>query len=332
MAGHGLQESIAMKHIKGIRTRFHKLPYILAAAAALATSLAVAGPAGASGWGTHSWTVQVGSESWDQAIQGMAFLPSDITVNAGDTINWEANGAEIHTVTFLAKGQSLKPFDPFDPKHLGPVGTDSYDGTSYYNSGLMSNVDVPGFKVVESYSLTFPKEGDFTYYCLVHGTAMKGTVHVQAEGSEYPYTQRDYDRSSYEQERSILRDGHRLTDSLADDATDHLVMAGGDDGVAMVMRFVQPTVTVHVGDKVVFSNPGMDAPHTITFGTEPANIFAPAGDPTHFSGGNLSSGIIPANAGKASAFEVTFTKAGTFKYICALHDYMGMVGEVTVED
>jgi plastocyanin len=321
-----------MKHIKGIRTRFHKLPFILAAAAALATSVAIAGPAGASDSGTHSWTVQVGSESWDQAIQGMAFLPSDITVNAGDTINWEANAAEIHTVSFLAQGQALKPFDPFDPKQLGLVGTDSYDGTSYYNSGLMSNVEVPGFTVVESYSLTFPKEGDFTYYCLVHGMAMKGTVHVQAEGSDYPYSQRDYDRSSYDQERSILRDGYRLEDSLAEQANDHLVLAGTDDGIAMVMRFVQETVTVHVGDKVVFHNPGMDAPHTVTFGTEPANVFAPSGDPTQFSGGDLSSGIMPANAGPASTFEVTFTKAGTFKYICALHDYMGMVGKVRVVD
>jgi plastocyanin len=332
MAGHGLKESIAMKHIKGIRTRFHKLPFILAAAAALATSLAVAGPAGASNSGTHSWTIQVGSESWDQAIQGMAFLPSDITVNAGDTINWEANAAEIHTVSFLAKDQPLRPFDPFDPKQLGLVGTDSYDGTSYYNSGLMSNVEVPGFTVVESYKLTFPKEGDFTYYCLVHGMAMKGTVHVQAEGSDYPYTQRDYDRSSYDQERSILHDGYRLNDSLAEQANDHLVLAGGDDGVAMVMRFVQETVTVHVGDKVVFSNTGMDAPHTVTFGAEPANVFVPSGDPTQFSGGDLNSGIIPANAGPASSFEVTFTKAGTFKYICALHDYMGMVGKVRVLD
>lgn len=317
-----------MKHIKGIRTRFHTLPFIIAAAAALATSVAVAGPAGASSWGTHSWTVQVGSESWDQAIQGMAFLPTDITVNAGDTINWEANGAEIHTVTFVAAGQALKPFDPFDPNQLGLRGTTSYDGTSYYNSGLMSNVEVPGFTVVKSYSLTFPKVGDFTYYCVVHGMAMKGTVHVQEAGAEYPYTQRDYDRSSRAQERSILRDGHRLNDSLAEQASKHLVLTGGDDGVAMVMRFVRPTVTVHVGDKVVFSNPGMDAPHTVTFGAEPANIFVPAGDPTQFSGGDLNSGFMPPGA----TFEVTFMKTGTFKYICALHDYMGMVGQVRVVD
>jgi plastocyanin len=325
-----------MKHSQGIRKGFHKLPFIFATAAALV--LAVAGPAGAGGSdrdGPHSWTVQVGSESWDQGIQGMAFLPSDITVNKGDTINWEANSAEIHTVTFLARGQSLESTQPFNPGNLDEVsrrGGDTYDGTSYYNSGLLSNVEVPGFSVVESYSLTFPKEGDFTYWCLVHGMAMKGTVHVQEEGADYPYSQRDYDRSTKAQERDILADGNELEDALAEQASDHKVLAGDDDGMAMVMRFVQPTVTVHVGEKVEFVNPGMGAPHTVTFGAEPANIFAPSGDPAHFSGGALNSGIMPANAGPASTFTVTFTAAGTFQYICALHDYMGMVGEVIVEE
>jgi len=72
----------------------------------------------------------------------------------------------------------------------------------------------------------------------------------------------------------------------------------------------------------------MGAPHTVTFGNEPANIFAPSGDPWHFSGGDLNSGIIPPQG----TFEVTFKATGTFEYICALHDYMGMVGKVKVVD
>lgn len=320
-----------MKHIQGIHTRFRKLPFILAAAVAVATSVAAAGPAGASTWTPRSWTVQVGSESSDQEIQGMAFLPSDIVVNEGDTIHWQANAAEIHTVTFLATGQSLEstqPFDPSNPAELFKQGGHSYDGTSYYNSGLLSNVAVPGFPVTTSYSLTFPNEGDFTYWCLIHGMVMKGTVHVQDAGSAYPHTQADYDKSSRAQERSILRDGRQLDASLASQASNHLVLAGGDDGIAMVMRFVRPTVTVHVGDTVVFSNTGMGAPHTVTFGTEPANIFAPLGDPTHFSGGDLSSGILL----PGWTFAVTFTETGTFKYICALHDFMGMAGQGKVVD
>ena len=41
-----------------------------------------------------TWTVQVGSESSSQAIQGMAFLPGNIYINAGDKVTWEANSAK----------------------------------------------------------------------------------------------------------------------------------------------------------------------------------------------------------------------------------------------
>lgn len=325
-----------MKLMRGIRTGFHKLPIVFAAASvALGASVAIAGPAGATDWNPRSWTVQVGSESWDQEIQGMAFLPTDIVVNEGDTINWQANSAEIHTVTFLARDQSLEslqPFNPGNPAELFHQGGAGYDGRSYYNSGLLANVSVPGFPVVKSYSLTFPHQGDFTYYCLVHGRVMKGTVHVQGQGSAYPHTQADYNRSSTAQKRSILRDGRQLDASLTRQAGNHLVLAGGDDGIAMVMRFLRPTVTVHVGETVVFTNTGMGAPHTVTFGTEPANVFAPSGDPAHFGGGNLNSGIMPPAPAPGSTFSVTFTATGTFKYICALHDYMGMAGQVNVVD
>lgn len=317
-----------MKHIRGINPRFKILTFIVAFAVALLASAAAAGPASADGWGHRTWQVQVGSESQDQEIQGMAFLPSEIFINQGDTIRWQANSAEIHTVTFLASGQPLQEFNPFDPTQLGRVGGDRYDGKSYYNSGIMANVDVPGFPAVKDYSLTFPREGNFTYYCLVHGKMMKGTVHVRDRGTDYPYSQADYDRSSAVQARSIIRDGEHLDESLAEQATNHKVLAGGDDGVAMVMRFVQPTVTVHRGDWVTFANTGMGAPHTVTFGTEPANVFAPSGDPGHFTGGDLNSGII----WPGKDFMVKFEATGTYKYICALHDYMGMVGKVVVVD
>ena len=317
-----------MKHYRGITSRSNTLAFIVAFALALLASLAAVGPASADGGSHRTWQVQVGSESRDQEIQGMAFLPSEIYINKRDTITWHANSAEIHTVTFLAAGQSLQPFNPFSNDELLKRGGDSYNGHSYYNSGLLANVDVPGFPDARSYSLSFPREGDFTYYCLVHGKMMKGTVHVREQGTDYPYNQGDYNRQSREQARSIIRDGQRLDASLAEQASNHKVMAGGDDGVAMVMRFVQPSVTVHVGEKVDFVNNGMGAPHTVTFGNEPANIFAPSGDPWHFSGGDLSSGILL----PGHTFTVKFQATGTFKYICALHDYMGMVGEVHVVD
>ncbi|QDG64797.1 plastocyanin [Pseudarthrobacter sp. NIBRBAC000502771] len=317
-----------MKNNRGINPRFKILSFIVAFAVSLLASMAVAGPASAGDGGHRTWHVQVGSESSDQEIQGMAFLPSEIFINERDTIMWHANAAEIHTVTFLAAGQPLTDFNPFDPNELQQRGKDHYDGKSYYNSGIMANVDVPGFPTVKDYSLTFPREGDFTYYCLVHGKMMKGTVHVRDRGTDYPYSQADYDHWSEVHARSIIRDGEQLDESLAEQASNHKVMAGGDDGVAMVMRFVQPTVTVHVGGKVSFVNSGMGAPHTVTFGNEPAKFFVLSGTPDNFTGGDLNSGIIPPGV----TFEVTFNETGTFRYICALHDYMGMVGKVVVVD
>ncbi|WP_427134367.1 plastocyanin/azurin family copper-binding protein [Pseudarthrobacter sp. S9] len=308
------------------------LRLLLAAFAALVLPLAVSGAAVADGGKSpKTWTVLVGSESSDQAIQGMAFLPEHIYINAGDKITWKANSAEIHTVTFLAEGQSLEstqPFDPSLPQNSHRQGGKSYDGHSYYNSGIMSNVSNTGFKEVEEYTLKFPDTGEFTYYCLVHGMAMKGTVHVRDAGTDYPFTQSQYDHKANKQEREILRDGQRQWDAARDHVDSHTVIEGTDNGTAMVMRFVHRKTVVHVGESVTFVNNGMGAPHTVTFGTEPADPFVPLGDPSNFTGGDLNSGFMT----PGTWFKVTFNKAGEFDYICALHDFMGMKGTVEVRD
>lgn len=317
-----------MRRFAGMHRLSRALPITIAALAALLLPAALAGPAMASDDDdARTWTVQVGSETPNKAIQGMSFLPKNIYVNAGDTVKWVANSAEIHTVTFLAKGKKLKEFDPFNPAELLQRGRHSYDGKSYYNSGVMSNVRDSGFPAVKRYSLVFPHTGNFTYYCLVHGKAMKGTVHVRRDDTSYPFTQKQYDRHSRAVERAIVRDGHALERIAEHQAGKHKVIEGADDGVAMVMRFFKPTIVIHVGEKVTFVNNGMGAPHTVTFGKEPANPFAKTGNPAHFTGGNLSSGV----QGPDTKFTVTFKKAGTFKYICALHDFMGMVGKVIVQ-
>jgi plastocyanin len=310
------------------------LRLLIAFAAALVLPLALSGAATADGGkSARTWTVQVGSESSDQAIQGMAFLPENIFVNVGDKVTWRANSAEIHTVTFLAEGQSLEstqPFDPLRPENVTQMGGKEYDGHSYYNSGIVTNVSDSGFKQVKKYTLGFPNQGDFTYYCLVHGMAMKGTVHVRAAGTKYPYSQSQYNRQTEKQERAILRDGQRQWDAAraqVDSTADaHVVVAGTDNATAMVMRYVHQKTTVHVGDSVTFVNTGMGAPHTVTFGNEPPFPFPPVGDPSNYVGGDLNSGIMEPHG----TFTVTFTKAGKFHYICAFHDYMGMVGTVEV--
>ena len=277
----------------------------------------------------RTWQVAVGQETRNDAIQGMAFLPGTVWINQGDKITWTARAGEIHTVTFLATGQPLsQPFNPADRMQLFPQGTSHYDGVSYFNSGVMTDESDSGFPSHTTYSLTFDKTGNFTYFCLVHGMMMKGMVHVRPAGTRYPFTQKQYNHQSVAKTAAILRDGRQLWAETAEHATRHRVFAGADDGTAMVMRFINAHVTIHKGASVTFLNNGMAAPHTITFGPEQANIFAPYGDPTHFTGQQLNSGILP----PGSSFKVTFTKAGTFHYVCALHDYLGMTGSVTVEN
>ena len=302
---------------------------LVAALAATLLPLALSASASASSPPqARTWQVAVGQETQNDAIQGMAFLPGTVWINEGDKITWTAKAGEIHTVTFLATDQPLSRFNPADPMQLFPQGTSHYDGVSYFNSGVMTDESDSGFPSHTTYSLTFDKTGSFTYFCLVHGTMMKGTVHVRPAGTRYPFTQKQYNHQSVVKAAAILRDGRQLWARTRQAATSHRVFAGADDGTAMVMRFINGHVTIHKGTSVTFVNNGMGAPHTITFGPEQANIFAPYGDPTQFTGQQLNSGIMP----PGSSFKVTFQKAGTFHYVCALHDYMGMTGTVTVED
>jgi hypothetical protein len=84
----------------------------------------------------------------------------------------------------------------------------------------------------------------------------------------------------------------------------------------------------------------------VTFGPEPPGEIAPliASGGTVYNGtGTVNSGFLSTRAQyefyqlagtplpvAATTFTVTFTKAGTWDYICALHDGAGMVGKVIV--
>jgi plastocyanin len=282
-----------------------------------------------------NWTVLAGSQSADGSISGSRFLPGEIWIDQGDTVTWEANSVEIHTVTFFPdNGAPTVAFNPGDPAEVLPQGTGVVDGT-YQNSGVLTTVPegsdfgpLPPFVVPQKdYTLSFPTTGDFNYYCLVHGVMMMGTVHVAPAGAAYPHTQAWYDAEGAAQARAIRLDGNRLRAAALKQASNDHVMVGADDGLAMVMRFLRPNVTVHVGDTVVFDNSESMGPHTVTFGEEPQGPGLEHYVPfATYGGGDLNSFVPP-----GLNFSVTFTQPGTYPYICALHDVQGMVGTVTVE-
>jgi plastocyanin len=281
----------------------------------------------------RTWHLQVGAQSSDQAIQGMAFLPADVWINVGDTIVWTVQSAEIHTVTFLPPGQTPPPFNQNDPKQVLPQGGSVYDGTSYYNSGLMStmtDMPVPGG---QRYRLTFGVTGDFTFYCLVH-PGMIGHVHVRPAGTPYPFSQSDYDRQAAQARDNLLRDGEQLTHQAEAVSDAHHVTVGIGDGLVTIMRFFPSEVHIHVGDSIVFTSRDVMEPHTVTFGPDqPQGNFAPYGTPTAFDGSTpLNSGFLGPHFPFGTTYTVTFVKAGSYAFRCDLHDMLGMLLSITVGD
>ncbi len=116
--------------------------------------------------GTTTWNIFADASTVPADLPGggtgylelYEMLPPGLEIGVGDTVHWSAIGA--HTVTFPATGQDPATIDPFGP----PVGTDVYDGTSEYSSGLLN----AGPGAPTAYTLTFPTAGQFGYVCALH--------------------------------------------------------------------------------------------------------------------------------------------------------------------
>jgi len=305
----------------------------------------VALPAPAAAASPVTWKVDAGAASRDQAIQVNAFLPREISVNVGDTITWTNPAGEFHTVSFLS-GQAPPPLiivgpggPEINPDVAAPAGGSPYAGTGYVNSGLLFQG--------QSYALEFEAVGNFPYVCLIH-SEMKGEVHVRAAGTHYPKSQTLVNAEAQVQRQTLLGEGRALEARgrvAALTARTPSVTAGigkliPDTATLAVMRFLPDKKTVRVGETVTWTNRDPETPHTITFGTEPAGgqlaALAPSGidRPGHATisavGQSVNSGFTGQGVPFGTQFQVTFTAPGTYTYICALHDDLGMVGTITV--
>jgi plastocyanin len=313
------------------------------------------------------WKVIAGSESPDLGNQALAFLPNELWVHTGDTVHWTFATHEKHTLTFLKPGQTRPaPFGSVFGVEIGCPGTtpdgSSFDGSSCLHSGAFLLDDAVPTTSVMSYSVRFPSTGNFKFVCLFHAD-MTGQVHVLDLFQPLPHNQDYYDREAHREQAPLLAAGSLLQDQgtpSAEDGGPNSVAAGngqimtttGAGSVATtLMRFARDSIVVHVGDTVEWINLNPSVSHTVTFGTEPAdprtissNVqttsdgarLAIIGSPTD----SVNSGYLTPtpqdrqNLAQASPnvtrFRVTFTFPGTFNYICALHDVLGMKGTVTV--
>ncbi|HEY2380930.1 MAG TPA: plastocyanin/azurin family copper-binding protein [Terriglobia bacterium] len=322
-----------------------------------------------------TWYANVGAETKDQGVQADGFFPNELWIFAGDSIQWTfAPKNEIHTVTFLMPNQvrplATPPVGPPAgtpvvglPLACGPYTTPQ----SYTGSNCVSTNPVSGGT---TFTVTFPNPGNFKLVCLVH-TDMNGTVHVLANNNQNAallQTQKFYDDQARDQSNDLLKDQddqHELKDVPGNQVAagiGEIVGTGGGTQYRAVVRFLQPTITIHKGESVTWTNLDPTEPHTVTFGAEPngfnptvpVDLGSPLGDGTltgviTSTGDFLNSGFLQTQAPDRPApglgtpptgdiqlppgqtrITITFNKPGTYQYHCALHDVDGMVGKVIV--
>jgi len=299
------------------------------------------------------WKASVAAENPSMAHQALAFLPNEIWIHAGDSVTWTFNSNEIHTVTFLKLDQVRLPFDAGCPG-FAPGVTGSFDGSTCLSTAPLTKG--------QKFTVTFPVIGNFKLVCLVHQN-MTGVVHVLSLIETLPHWQDFYDDEAVQQSKALLSDDD-LEHKRAQIAADHEhaninsvtagmgeVMAnGGGSRTFSIMRFMDAAKTIHAGETVEWTNLDPATPHTITFGVEPMNPVFPVNatlDPDGALHGTISSTADSVHSGlilaapqdqmflaapplSVTRFRVTFTHAGVFPYICALHDGLGMKGKITV--
>jgi plastocyanin len=322
-----------------------RFPTIMRQALALLVIVVGLGPAAVPASAATTWFATAGAESPDHSIQALAFLPNLFTVNVGDQITWTFPTAGPHTVTF-----GPPPANPFGPQlcnGAAPVVADfcDWNGVGTANSGIKLGGG--------QYTVRFNTIGSHEFVCLLH-PAMTGTVRVQAEGSRYPETQSEYFAEGKRQEAQLLRRGSERRGQLVAQGgfagkENRVIVgsgfitsnAGGQHSVS-IDRFFPQSITVNVGEEVTWTAQDPATPHTVTFGAEPAgNPATPVGldganhatlnapYPTLFVGPTVNSGFL-GQPFPSQMFVVRFNALGTYRYYCALHADLGMVGTVNV--
>jgi plastocyanin len=238
-----------------------------------------------------TYYANVGGETPDQSVQADAFLPNELWLFEGDSIQWTfVPQNEAHTVTLLTPGQ-IRPSapppagPPFAVQGVACGPAPVYDGTACVSTAT-------GLAGGAVFTVTFPKAGNYKLVCLIH-TDMTGTVHVLKNlpiNAPAIKSQRFYDEAARDELRALLSDNDdQGNDPRHHDWDDHhdrdrndsnavtagigeIVGTGGGTQYRAVLRFLPEVIRVHAGDSVVWTNLDPTEPHTVTFGDEPAGF------------------------------------------------------------
>jgi plastocyanin len=108
--------------------------------------------------------------------------------------------------------------------------------------------------------------------------------------------------------------------------------SGGDVTMSSEQRYVPSSITVSVGEPVVFVN-ASDEVHTVTAEQDAL----PEGGSYFSSGGSHDEDAARSNPSDGfiledETFEVEFDAPGTYEYFCIPHEAAGMRGTIIVEE
>ena len=279
---------------------------------------------------------------------GNAFYPRSIAVKPGGKVAFKIGG--LHNVIFAPKSAPLGPFhapDParpvagtgrwfdgrpgwfIDPAHLIPSGDKVVDGKSLDASGVFQGQGAP-----PDYVVKFPKTGTFRYLCTIH-PGMKGSVKVARKARSKP-------DAVAKQVAATVKAAKRLA---AEVPAGNVVRAGNDRKEVAFFSFFPAEKQVPVGTAVRFEmSKDSTEIHNVVFGSEavlaetagkfispgaqgiaydPVSVYASAPGALSHQGGEelLNTGLLDADARTSfpASATVTFTKAGSYAYICTVH-------------
>ncbi len=238
--------------------------------------------------GTTVWRVLVGGMDMMAMLEINAFLPGEITVNAGDSIFFDFGPmGGFHNVRFgteplpliIPAGEGVSLDLPATPSvaatapllAINPAvvfgnpapGPQTYDGTADVNSGIYFFRDPS-----QPFVVTLPTAGSYEYRCDVH-PGMVGKVTVQEAGSELPMDQAAIDELGAQQLADYMERGAAFAEEYAAAGTPeagvHEVLAGVNDGQVEALAFLPARVEITAGDTVRWTNGSGISPHTVTF-------------------------------------------------------------------
>jgi plastocyanin len=315
------------------------------------------------------WRALAGVQSTNKGRQVIAFLPNEVWVHAGDSVTWHFFSDETHTVSFLIPGQIRPTYLAGCPGSGTTPDGSSFTGTACVNSGTLATGQsyTVNFPIVGNFKLVCLVHANMTAAIhvldwsevLPHDQAFYDRE-AQREAKELLLDGSLLEsrgvaaatRSSGDEDGDEHHHEHGATTAAVTAGISEVVATGGAGSHSVsVMRFLSDPVVIHVGETVEWTNFGPVVQHTVTFGTEPVDPSLPSAGVTVDPDGarhafinaptdNVNSGYLTPDRQERpgltqtplaqTRFRATFTQPGVFKYICTLHDNLGMVGRVIV--